>query len=537
MTGGPGPMAGDAGDQPGEHPAVPAKLVRPALEIALVVARAMSTTGSGVLPRAMVPLAGFAKLPPAALETVKRVLDEDEDFRERVADVAAEAGAPISEAARLYLYRPEGWLDSLRELLPLTGSAGGRARDARDHRGPAAATAPSAPTGAPTPQQAELAQALKRAESRLKKLEGRAQDAARGWEAEKTQRRRVEEALSKERSRSRSLEQRLADEQRQASEALAGAMERLSDLEGRLEREARSRARLQGELLARPPAHPAAAPELPAERPPAAAPELPTEPPPAQPAGPPALPAELPAVLRQVAEAASHLAGELVRAASLVQPPGAAPASAVPAGAVPGGGGPAGAVPGGGGPTGVTVPGKIGHERVPSEQRAAASQARHHRQSARRRPVELPPGLMDDTPGAAWHLVTTKGVVVVVDGYNVSIRCWPDLDLPEQRRRLIDALAGLSMRSGARVQVIFDGAEGMERPLRSLSPLRSAVRVRFSPPEVEADDVILALLDELPAEVPVVVVTSDRRVEEGARSRGANAVSSSQLLMMLGLGA
>lgn len=506
MTGGPCPMAGDPGDQPGEHPAVPAKLVRPALEIALVVARAMSTTGSGVLPRAMVPLAGFAKLPPAALETVKRVLDEDDDFRERVADVAAEAGAPISEAARLYLYRPEGWLDSLRELLPLTGSAGGRARDARDHRGPAVATAPSAPTGAPTAGQAELAQALKRAESRLKKLEGRAQDATRGWEVEKTQRRRVEEALSKERSRSRSLEQRLADEQRQGSEALAGAMERLSDLEGRLEREARSRARLQGELLARPPAHPAAAPEL-------------------------------PAVLRQVAEAASHLAGELVRAASLVQPPGAVPASAVPASAVPRGGGPAGAVPGGGGPTGVSVPGKIGHERVPPEQRAAASQPRHHRQSARRRPVQLPPGLMDDTPGAAWHLVTTKGVVVVVDGYNVSIRCWPDLDLPEQRRRLIDVLAGLSMRSGARVQVIFDGAEGMERPLRSLSPLRSAVRVRFSPPEVEADDVILALLDELPAEVPVVVVTSDRRVEEGARSRGANAVSSSQLLMMLGLGA
>jgi hypothetical protein len=56
------------------------------------------------------------------------------------------------------------------------------------------------------------------------------------------------------------------------------------------------------------------------------------------------------------------------------------------------------------------------------------------------------------------------------------------------------------------------------------------VRVRFSPPDVEADDVVLERLDTLPAERSVVVASSDARVREGARRRGASVLSAPQLI-------
>jgi hypothetical protein len=59
------------------------------------------------------------------------------------------------------------------------------------------------------------------------------------------------------------------------------------------------------------------------------------------------------------------------------------------------------------------------------------------------------------------------------------------------------------------------------------------VQVRFTPPTVEADDEILALLGALPPERAVTVASSDRRVADGARRRGASVVSAPQLLDVL----
>jgi len=59
------------------------------------------------------------------------------------------------------------------------------------------------------------------------------------------------------------------------------------------------------------------------------------------------------------------------------------------------------------------------------------------------------------------------------------------------------------------------------------------VRVMFSPPGVEADDVILDEVAGVDPQRPVVVVSSDRRVRDGARARGANVLRSSQLLDLL----
>ena len=79
--------------------------------------------------------------------------------------------------------------------------------------------------------------------------------------------------------------------------------------------------------------------------------------------------------------------------------------------------------------------------------------------------------------------------------------------------------------------VVFDGAETDV----SLPPPRARRRVRlqFSPPDVEADDVLLDLVEEIDPARPVTVASNDRRVREGAAARGANALSTAQLFAAL----
>ena len=141
-------------------------------------------------------------------------------------------------------------------------------------------------------------------------------------------------------------------------------------------------------------------------------------------------------------------------------------------------------------------------------------------------------GVFDDTSEAALHLLRTPGTTLAVDGYNVSLAGWPTLALSAQRRRLVDALDALAARTRCAVVVVFDGADvgaglpGESRP--------RGVQVRFTPPDVEADDELLALVDALPPTRPMVVASSDRRVVDGTRRRGANVISSAQLLSVLG---
>ena len=60
------------------------------------------------------------------------------------------------------------------------------------------------------------------------------------------------------------------------------------------------------------------------------------------------------------------------------------------------------------------------------------------------------------------------------------------------------------------------------------------VRVHFSPAGVEADDVILDMVTELPTDTAVLVVSSDRRVAQGSRRLGANTAGSDALIALLG---
>jgi rRNA-processing protein FCF1 len=59
------------------------------------------------------------------------------------------------------------------------------------------------------------------------------------------------------------------------------------------------------------------------------------------------------------------------------------------------------------------------------------------------------------------------------------------------------------------------------------------VRARFSPAGVEADDIVVGLVEELPPNRPVVVASNDRAVQERAERRGANVISVGQLMAVL----
>ena len=147
---------------------------------------------------------------------------------------------------------------------------------------------------------------------------------------------------------------------------------------------------------------------------------------------------------------------------------------------------------------------------------------------ARRAPLRLPGGIFDDSVEAVVHLLRAQGVVLVVDGYNVTMTGWPSLAAADQRRRLVGVLAELAARTSTEIDVVFDGAD--VGAVRVPAPVRSLVHVRFSPAEVEADDIVLDLVAHLPPARPVIVASSDNRVRDGARALGANVVHARQLL-------
>jgi len=135
--------------------------------------------------------------------------------------------------------------------------------------------------------------------------------------------------------------------------------------------------------------------------------------------------------------------------------------------------------------------------------------------------------VMADTAAAVDQLLRVPRMVAVVDGYNVSMEGWPALDHGGQREQLLRLLSGVVARTGAEVHVVFDGdAEGRRPSVFAPMP----VRVHFSAAGVEADEVVLDLVARLPVDRPVLVVSSDREVRDGAARRGADTTSSASLL-------
>jgi predicted RNA-binding protein with PIN domain len=160
---------------------------------------------------------------------------------------------------------------------------------------------------------------------------------------------------------------------------------------------------------------------------------------------------------------------------------------------------------------------------------SAGSGAGAARRPERRSPLPVPGGRGADDPEtlAAW--MATGGVLVLVDGYNVTKhpQGFADRGLEDQRTLLLDLCRRLARRFGAEVTVVFDG--GTVGPIPTRLPL-GPVEVVFTDAGRTADDEIVVRTNAAPPERPVVVVTSDNELRSRVAALGATVTRSPALL-------
>ncbi len=443
--------------------------LRPALHLALAVAREGQRQQPVIAaPTRLRPYLDFVKLPAAALEACRRVVEQDDSFRQRVALHATVD--QVGSLGFLWLTRPESWEATAATL---------HAEHERDRSRTSAVRRQSELEG--REEQARLA--VQQSETERRALLG-ALDAAQAEVAnQQRQLRELHSALDAARASLGLGEDQRRDLLHKLKAAEAQVATHVEQNRGlRRERDSLALRAVESEAVAAP-AQPPGSSE-------ASRRDLADE-------------GRFRDALGEAAVAAAAVVQALERVAS------AWPVEDEAEGSAP-------------------VESALGNR--PMSARTAAGRSAPAGRAPVRRPVPIPAGMFDDTTATAEYLVRLADVRLLIDGYNVSKQGWPDLTLALQRRRLLDVLVSLQARTGARPEVVFDGVDTDEVAHREL-PHR--LLVQFTGSGVEADDRLLEMIGQVPQSHPVVVVSSDRRVREGARQRGANLLHAAQLLALL----
>lgn len=151
--------------------------------------------------------------------------------------------------------------------------------------------------------------------------------------------------------------------------------------------------------------------------------------------------------------------------------------------------------------------------------------------SAARARLKAPKGRLQDDPETLEEWLSGAGVLLVIDGYNVTKAegGFGDLELPKQRDRLIQEATKLARRTKVTGHIVFDGNEV---PPGTNRPPRGPLKVAYSRSDEIADDHIVALIETLP-KVPVVLVTNDKELQHRGAALGATIATSNQFLKLL----
>jgi DNA-binding protein H-NS len=483
-----------------------------------VARRDAGTPAAPPPPTSLRPYLRFRGLPGAARAVVRDALDADESFRLRVVEQAADAldGDAVDATSRWFLTRPDGWRADLDAAVDAAVDRAERHAAERDEG-----------SARRRVEQLEAAVARLRDEllaaehevARLGETLEREQAHGRGLAREVADGRALRDRLEDERAtavrqlaEARTLAESRLDERRAARRDAEAARSEAEELRARVEElTAAAGTAASAGAADRGPA-PDASPDASRAASPAGAPAPGPVGDPAAP--PPGMLADAASALVRAAGAATALGAELAAVAAALRSSG-------PAGGPGGPGVRSGPAVGRSGPTGGSGPAGGGAGRdvaVPGDGPA--------RSTARRPRVRLRRGAVDGTPEAARQHLSAPGVVVLVDGYNVSMEAWPELPAAPQREALLTCLTDVQRRWGPEVHVVFDGEAEGGRPAVT-APLE--VRVHFSPLDVEADDVILDMVERIDADRPVLVVSSDHRVRDGARRLGASVLGAAEL--------
>lgn len=143
----------------------------------------------------------------------------------------------------------------------------------------------------------------------------------------------------------------------------------------------------------------------------------------------------------------------------------------------------------------------------------------------KRKEVKIPAGLSAEAPAALRTVFAQEDLVVLIDGYNVSLNSFGTLPLELQRERTIACAASIESRFHPSCVVVFDGQSSTTR-----GRVQSKVHVVYSPSGITADDVIVERIRVTPPDRPIVVVTSDKNLSARVKGLGCLAISSASFV-------
>lgn len=176
--------------------------------------------------------------------------------------------------------------------------------------------------------------------------------------------------------------------------------------------------------------------------------------------------------------------------------------------------------------------------RVRRELREARAQIPPEPESVRKiRRTEPPPTAGEIyarlRAGGPAEVLNTRRLLVIVDGWNVGLGHIAKERLQEKRRILEQALERYHGRTGNKVMIVYDGAK--IDWFRARTTGRPTVMRVFTPEGVTADDYIVGELEADHSDYGLVVITSDRELQERCVSRGSFVLSSEKFAEALSI--
>jgi hypothetical protein len=135
--------------------------------------------------------------------------------------------------------------------------------------------------------------------------------------------------------------------------------------------------------------------------------------------------------------------------------------------------------------------------------------------------VSVPLGMSLESKEALVKVFAQDDLMVLIDGYNVSLNSFQQLPLEMQRERTISCATSIEARFHPTCVIVFDGQSSTTR-----GRVQSKVHVVFSPAGTSADDVIIERVKVTPHEKPILVVTSDKNLAARAKGLGCETISS-----------
>lgn len=125
---------------------------------------------------------------------------------------------------------------------------------------------------------------------------------------------------------------------------------------------------------------------------------------------------------------------------------------------------------------------------------------------------------------------------LLIDGYNLlNSRSFPvpeRLDLEGKREHMIRILKSYAGRSNVRISLVFDNSQ---KPSRQVSGERH-IKIIFSAPGQEADDVIRQMIRKEKSPASLTVVSSDLAIRFSAKDHGISSLSSEEFCAIMQAG-